>query len=212
MIRSSFLKLLAAILLMTAQEIWAGDGIKEQRKASQPMPGSIVKINVGPVWTASKVYVSSPSYYSGDYDVYEDVTGIGGMLSWAHLGEKGLGMGFDFYANHTSFASNAYYTLLSLGPNLTGAFGMGKSAMFVGAVGGGLAHSNSNDNSNDTNLGFYWRLSVGVDIRLSETFGVGVEGFMQKSYLNKPKGVRLPENESYGFGHVGVLFGVRFYR
>ena len=200
-------RIILLFMLMVALTAWAGDGngqVKE--KTALPMPTSIVKLNIGPVVTVSKVYVQASSWSSPD--LYEDVTGLGGTLSWIHMGGHGIGYGFDFYANRTVYTSYAKQVLLSLSPNVTGALGLGKVAMLVGSVGLGAVYSHSND---QTDLGFCWRLSAGMDFRLSESFGLGIEWFMQRNYLKKPTGLRLPGNERYGFDHAGVLLGVRFY-
>ena len=76
------------------------------------------------------------------------------------------------------------------------------------SLGLGLAYYHD-DGQNE--IGFGSRMTVGMEIMVTKTLGIGIDGVRQRSVFSKPDGFKQPDNESYGFDHLGAMLTVRFH-
>jgi len=134
------------------------------------------------------------------------------------LGKRIYGFGFDLYGSRTtveiprrSFVytpDDVTYKLFYFGPS----FVLGGTLVkgLRGELSVGLGLGIYNDNS-DTEVGWGLNYKLDVELMLSRSIGIGIEGLSQTCYFKRPDGFEQPDGESYGFRQLGVMLGLRVY-
>jgi len=185
-------------------------GLKVNDMAQSTLNGGILKISAGPVWTMSKIY------YVENYQM-KSVKGQCGWIvdcSLSHIGKKGYGFGGDLYFSNTHLdiptnsMMDADYTFLYFGPHFIAGGKIGTRWRGDVSLGMGLALYSD---ANDVQAGFGMKTAGNLEFLLTEKIGIGVEVFTQKSFFKKPKDVQLPDDEAYGYQHLGVMLGARMH-
>jgi hypothetical protein len=179
----------------------------DRSKAKQPV-GSI-KAGIGPVWTTSRVYMEN----NRDYETNIRGTGFGASVTTLRWGCTGIGL--DFYLSRTTIEHRTYgriedlsFTQFYLGPSFVCGGRLIDRLRGEATFGLGLAvHSDTGQNE----LGFGIHSSLGLEFMITPKIGIGVEGVNQKHLFKKPDGYNTPNDESYGYQQLGVLFGLRTY-
>lgn len=160
-----------------------------------------LKLSGGPMWTDSKVYVTSERYYKFR-------TGFDVMLDFQHLWQRGFGLGIDYAYHRTSFEGWGHYTLIYVGPSFVYANRSIDRFTFDAAFGVGYAYYT--EPGYDLNgMGFMFK--AGAEYQLTSHFGLGVELSRLITRFREPKGFSLPDDGNFGFARFGVLAGLRFY-
>ena len=192
----------------------------EQQKTGQiELPDGILKLEVGPVWTTSKMYLNENNYKSG-------MMGVGVAMSYTHMVTKNIGVGLSFSGSRTTvdfgpsyggygsyYSSNntgadVTYTMLYGGPSVSFAGWLADRIRADYSIGVGLAHY-KDDGMTKAGLGICY--SIGFEIAVSKRVGLGIEVARQISFFKKPENINIPNNEHYGFDHIGMLVGMRLY-
>lgn len=160
-----------------------------------------LKISGGPMWTDSKVYVTTDRYYRFR-------TGFDFMLDFQHLWQRDFGLGIDYAYHRTSYEDWGHYTLIYVGPSFVYANRSLDRFTFEAAV--GLGYTYYTEPGYDLNgMGFMYKL--GAEYQLTSHFGLGVELSRLSSFFREPEGFSLPNDDTFGFARFGILAGVRFY-
>jgi len=60
-------------------------------------------------------------------------------------------------------------------------------------------------------VGWGLNYKLDVELMLSRSIGIGIEGLSQTCYFKRPDGFEQPDGESYGFRQLGVMLGLRVY-
>ena len=76
------------------------------------------------------------------------------------------------------------------------------------SLGLGLAYYHD-DGQNE--IGFGSRMTVGMEIMVTKTLGIGIDGVRQRCVFSKPDGFKQPDNEIYGFENLGFMLTARFH-
>ena len=143
----------------------------------------------------------------GDY--IKNKMGVELAADGEFFGKSKLGFAFSFRGNNTSYGGRigsisvfniglnvAYSTMLSQRWRFTYAFGPG-AGFFV--------------NSEGSKMGFNIMGRMSAEYMLTPTFGIGADMIGSTLWLGKPKGVEMPDGESYGVARAGVMIGARLY-
>ena len=183
----------------------------EEQQTGRSQSNGSLKFDVGPVWTTSKLYTSKSEYQTG-------VRGTGLLFSLSSMGKRIYGFGFDLYGSSTtveiprrSFVytpDDVTYKLFYFGPS----FVLGGSLVkcLRGELSAGLGLGIYNDNS-DTEVGWGLNYKLDVELMLSHSIGIGIEGLSQTCFFKRPDGFEQPDGESYGYRQLGVMLGLRVY-
>ena len=181
----------------------------QQEEESQ---GIIFKLGFGPMWTTSKLYLTT------DAENYvTDQRGYGLNLSIAYTGKNIYGFGADFYGVRTEidipnniryYGNKPDYIMMYLGPSALIGGNITPWLRLDASLGLGVAYYHD-DGQNE--IGFGTRMTVGMEIMVTKTLGIGIDGVRQRSVFSKPDGFKQPDNESYGFDHLGAMLTVRFH-
>ena len=177
-------------------------------------PKTIIRVGVGPMWTTSKLYYTE----GGDYVSNYRGTGFGASLSYMAGGWYGIGA--DFYGCYTQLeqSKSSYYiirgwnyqnTQLYFGPSFVCGGMLTDRLRLESALGLGLAIHNAD--GDDTKAGLGFRFSLGVELRLSQYLGLGIEGMTHRLTYSKPDDIKIADDEFYGFQQIGFLVGLRCY-
>lgn len=183
----------------------------EEQQTGRSQSNGSLKFDVGPVWTTSKLYTSKSEYQTS-------VRGTGLLFSLSSMGKRIYGFGFDLYGSSTtveiprrSFVytpDDITYKLFYFGPS----FVLGGSLVkcLRGELSVGLGMGIYNDKS-DTKVGLGFNYKLDVELKLSRSIGIGVEGLSQTCFFKRPDGFEQPDGESYGYRQLGVMLGLRVY-
>ena len=192
------------VRLQTAEGKSAVDSIKGKSV------GAMIKVNMGPVWTTSKIYTTSDGS-----DYVKGLRGYAIDFSLTNLGKKGYGFGGDFFLSRTEvdipqkpWSVDASYTLLYFGIHYAAGAQIGRRFFADTSLGVGAAMYTDDG---QTEGGFGLRYTINLEYKVSKSIGIGIEGISQTYYFKRPDGFKQPKNESYGIKHLGVLMGVRFH-
>jgi hypothetical protein len=182
-----------------------------QQEEEEPQ-GIMFKIGAGPMWTTSKLYLTT------DAENYvTDQRGYGLNLSIAYTGKNIYGFGADFYGVRTEidipnniryYGNKPDYLMMYLGPSALIGGNITPWLRLDASLGLGLAYYHD-DGQNE--IGFGSRMTVGMEIMVTKTLGIGIDGVRQRCVFSKPDGFKQPDNESYGFDHLGAMLTVRFH-
>jgi len=181
----------------------------QQEEESQ---GIIFKLGFGPMWTTSKLYLSNDAK-----NYVSDQRGYAINLSIAYTGNKIYGFGADFYGSRTEIeipdnfmyiGNKPDYIMMYLGPSALIGGNITPWLRLDASLGLGLAYYHD-DGQNE--IGFGSRMTVGMEIMVTKTLGIGIDGVRQRCVFSKPDGFKQPDNESYGFDHLGAMLTVRFH-
>ena len=181
----------------------------QQEEESQ---GIMFKIGAGPMWTTSKLYLTTDAK-----NYVTDQRGYGLNLSIAYTGNKIYGFGADFYGSRTEIeipdnfmyiGNKPDYIMMYLGPSALIGGNITPWLRLDASLGLGLAYYHD-DGQNE--IGFGSRMTVGMEIMVTKTLGIGIDGVRQRCVFSKPDGFKQPDNESYGFDHLGAMLTVRFH-
>lgn len=183
---------------------------QEQQVVKSQSNGSL-KLDVGPVWTTSKLYTSKNEYQTG-------VRGAGFSFSLSSMGNRIYGLGFDLYGSRTTVEippkafvytpNDVTYKLFYFGPSIV--LGGSLVKCLRGELSAGLGLGIYNDNS-DTEVGWGLNYKLDVELMLSHSIGIGIEGLSQTCFFKRPDGFEQPDGESYGYRQLGVMLGLRVY-
>lgn len=200
-------RLLTLMVMLSCIAVIQG---QEQQTVKSQSNGSL-KLDVGPVWTTSKLYTSKNEYQTG-------VRGAGFSFSLSSMGDRIYGLGFDLYGSRTTVEippkafvytpNDVTYKLFYFGPS----FVLGGSLVkcLRGELSAGLGLGIYNDNS-DTEVGWGLNYKLDVELMLSHSIGIGIEGLSQTCFFKRPDGFEQPDGESYGYRQLGVMLGLRVY-
>lgn len=198
--------LIMAVLLCSIITFVNGE---ERKTTNSWQPHGSLKLEAGPMWTTSKLYTD----YQGHYQT--DIRGTGVSLSLSRLGNRIYGWGGDFYVNHTSVSSQSYradekasYTIFYIGPSFVVGGCLAKRLRGEASAGVGLSLYNDDG---QTETGFGFRYTLGLEFMLSHSIGIGIEGLGQTMFFKKPDNFKQPDGESYGYRHLGFMLGLRLY-
>jgi len=198
--------LIMAVLLCSIVTIVKGE---EGKTTNRWQPQGGLKLEAGPMWTTSKVYTD----YQGHFQT--DIRGTGLSLSLSHLGNRVYGWSGDFYVNHTSVSLQSHraddktsYTIFYIGPSFVVGGCLVKRLRGEASAGVGLSLYNDDG---QTETGFGFRYTLGLEYMLSRNIGIGIEGLGQTMFFKKPDNFKQPDGESYGFRHYGFMLGLRLY-
>ena len=183
----------------------------EEQQSGRSQSNGSLKFDVGPVWTISKLYTSKSEYQTG-------VRGTGLLFSLSSMGKRIYGFGFDLYGSSTtveiprrSFVytpDDVTYKLFYFGPSFV--FGGSLVKCLRGELSVGLGMGIYNDKS-DTEVGWGLNYKLDVELKLSRSIGIGIEGLSQTCFFKRPDGFEQPDGESYGYRQLGVMLGLRVY-
>ena len=185
------------------------DGWQQEEEEPQ---GIMFKIGAGPMWTTSKLYLTTDAK-----NYVTDQRGYGLNLSIAYTGKNIYGFGADFYGVRTEidipnniryYGNKPDYIMMYLGPSALIGGNITPWLRLDASLGLGLAYYHD-DGQNE--IGFGSRMTVGMEIMVTKTLGIGIDGVRQRSVFSKPDGFKQPDNESYGFDHLGAMLTVRFH-
>ena len=181
----------------------------QQEEESQ---GIIFKLGFGPMWTTSKLYLSKDAK-----NYVSDQRGYAINLSIAYTGNKIYGFGADFYGSRTEIeipdnfmyiGNKPDYIMMYLGPSALIGGNITPWLRLDASLGLGLAYCHD-DGQNE--IGFGSRMTVGMEIMVTKTLGIGIDGVRQRCVFSKPDGFKQPDNESYGFEHLGAMLTIRLH-
>ena len=181
----------------------------QQEEESQ---GIIFKLGFGPMWTTSKLYLSKDAK-----NYVTDQRGYGLNLSIAYTGKKIYGFGADFYGSRTEieipdniryYGNKPDYLMMYLGPSALIGGNITPWLRLDASLGLGLAYYHD-DGQNE--IGFGSRMTVGMEIMVTKTLGIGIDGVRQRCVFSKPDGFKQPDNEIYGFENLGFMLTARFH-
>ena len=185
------------------------DGWQQEEEEPQ---GIMFKIGAGPMWTTSKLYLTT------DAENYvTDQRGYGLNLSIAYTGKNIYGFGADFYGVRTEidipnniryYGNKPDYIMMYLGPSALIGGNITPWLRLDASLGLGLAYYHD-DGQNE--IGFGSRMTVGMEIMVTKTLGIGIDGVRQRSVFSKPDGFKQPDNEIYGFENLGFMLTARFH-
>lgn len=162
--------------LMQKEEMYSGNSTKEK----DPL-GSMFKLSIGPAWT------TSDTDDSGSFKL-----GYALSLSFTNKGYKAYGFGGDFYFSYadverTSFFNGPSYTLLYAGPCFVIGGDLDSRLSIDASFGLGLAYSLYGDNSE---FGYGGRISLGLEYKVSETAGVGIDLLRPFANVSRPENIK----------------------
>lgn len=191
---------------------WVGttafDGDKEKGAK-----GGMLKISAGPMWTTSKIYLTA--------DASEYLTnqrGYGIALSLTNTGDNLYGFGGDFYASRTSldipvkyFIRDFNYTMMYLGPCALIGGNLTNWLRLDASLGMGLTYYQEDGQTEHSEFGFGFRGTIGMEIMVTKTTGIGVDMVSQIGRFKRPSGFEQPKDESYGIENFGVMLTARFH-
>ena len=168
----------------------------------------VVKLNVGPIWTVSRIY-------TGPYQEYvTDIKGWGFDIDATYYGGKYYGFGVDISGNRTevpmpyNWRSSEAYELFYIGPHIGLDKGLLNDRLHLSYTAGlGLSYYTERG-QNEVGLGV--RSQLGIDYRFSQHIGIGIELSGQTTYFKRPEWFKN-EDEIYGLKHLGLMVGVRLY-
>lgn len=200
-------RLLILMVMLSCIAVVYGE---EQQMGRSQSNGSL-KLDVGPVWTISKLYTSKNEYQTG-------VRGAGFSFSLSSMGNRIFGLGFDLYGSRTTVEippkafvytpNDVTYKLFYFGPSIV--LGGSLVKCLRGELSVGLGLGIYNDNS-DTEVGWGLNYKLDVELMLSRSIGIGIEGLSQTCFFKRPDGFEQPDGESYGYRQLGVMLGLRVY-
>ncbi|MBQ8657419.1 MAG: hypothetical protein IJ527_10300 [Prevotella sp.] len=168
-------------------------------------PKNSFRLNVGPSWILSEITVPKGTY--------KHLSGLEANVEYLHTWRNGVGVGVNgaFYRSSYEdgvFRDKSDFTILYIGPSLSGVTKLGKRWLLNAEIGLGYAHT---DDGYNTSNGIGMQYKLGVDYMLSKQVGLGLELNSLLTNMKKPDGFELPDDKRYGFDRLGVLAGVRFY-
>ena len=174
-------------------------------------PSTVTKLSFGRGIVASKIVVGS--------DILRGRGGFEIAGSFENYNAEGVGYGINGFYNSVSLGSygnvGVFYMgpLLSYGSRFHQHWRLGLQ-LGIGIV-GFIDHTEdpyySNHKSTDVQAGFGVQGNAGIEYMLSNMFGLGTEIQITTGRMLKPAGFNMSKDEFYGIGHVGLLFGVRYY-
>lgn len=180
-------------------------------EAEQKPLGGMVKVSIGPAWTTSKLYYQT---WNG-LEYLSSQRGYALSLSISNTGSKAYGFGCDFYGSYTKVDAATMgdlvdysYTLMYLGPCFLIGGNITNWLRIDGSLGLGLAYC---QDDGDTEFGGGTRLSLGLECMVSKSAGIGVDFVRQISIFPKPDGLKLPDDETYGFHQICIMATARFH-
>ena len=185
------------------------DGWQQEEEEPQ---GIMFKIGAGPMWTTSKLYLTTDAK-----NYVTDQRGYGLNLSIAYTGKNIYGFGADFYGVRTEidipnniryYGNKPDYLMMYLGPSALIGGNITPWLRLDASLGLGLAYYHD-DGQNE--IGFGSRMTVGMEIMVTKTLGIGIDGVRQRCVFSKPDGFKQPDNESYGFENLGAMLTARFH-
>jgi hypothetical protein len=170
--------------------------------------GIMFKIGAGPMWTTSRLYYTSKDYLTNQ-------RGYGMSLSIASTGDKFWGFGADFYGSRTvvdvpkfSRSGESSYLMMYLGPSV---LVVGKIADWMRVdLSLGIGGSYYQDDGQST-FGFGVRNTIGLEFKVTKTVGIGADLVRQRCIISKPDDIDLPDNELYGYEHLGAMLTIRLH-
>ena len=139
------------------------------------------KLSIGPAWTTSDTD-----------DLSSFKLGYALSLSFTNKGYKAYGFGGDFYFSYadverTSFFNGPSYTLLYAGPCFVIGGDLDSRLSIDASFGLGLAYSLYDDNSE---FGYGGRISFGLEYKVSETAGVGIDLLRPFANVSRPENIK----------------------
>ena len=150
--------------------------------------------------------IMSDVYYDNDTKHAHHPALYGYQLDYEHLfgGEDGQ-HGFRISLSYEGTSEEPSVTLAYLGAayvyNYTTTLG------WVWSMSAGMGYSHSLEGCN----GFGAVVGVGCDYKICRWFGFGADIRYRTDRFSTPKGVNLRDDEFYGFKHISLLIGPRFY-
>ena len=150
--------------------------------------------------------IMSDVYYDNDTKHAHHPALYGYQLDYEHLfgGEDGQ-HGFRISLSYEGTSEEPSVTLVYLGAayvyNYTTTLG------WVWSMSAGMGYSHSLEGCN----GFGAVVGVGCDYKICRWFGLGADIRYRTDRFSPPKGVNLRDDEFYGFKHISLLVGPRFY-
>lgn len=191
---------------------WAGATDVDWDKDNKDR-GGMFKISAGPMWTTSNIYLTADAsqYLSNQ-------RGYGIALSLTNTGGKLYGFGADFYASRTSLdipetfhVRDCNYTLMYLGPCALIGGNLTNWLRLDASLGLGLAYYQEDGQTEETEFGFGFRWTIGMEIMVTKTTGIGVDMVRQIGRFKRPEGFQQPKGEAYGIENLGVMLTARFH-
>lgn len=210
--RNFSLTLMTAALLTTA---CASQATKESysqeanRSATYTKGGTgsgttdnVLSISAGPAVIISKVYTP--------IGTYSRVSGLDVLIEYKHFGDKTFGYGCTYTYNQTSFLSGTDKLKMHyIGPSLFLSRHFFNKWRFEAGMSAGYACYSERFQS--AKSGFGYLSKAGIEYKISELIGIGIETNCVVLRFSTPEGVQLEENERFGFGRINFLGGLRFY-
>ena len=176
-------------------------------KKKQEGQSGMIKVSAGPVWTTSKIYLTSDAsqYLSNQ-------RGTGLSLSLTSASKNAYCFGADLFVNYTEINIDKYtkssYTLMYLGPCALMGGNITDKLRLDASIGLGLAYY---QDDGQTELGFGMRSSLGLEYMISKKTGIGIDLIRQVSRFKRPEGFNQPNDEAYGYDNVGLMVTVRLH-
>ena len=185
------------------------DGWQQEEEEPQ---GIMFKIGAGPMWTTSKLYLTTDAK-----NYVTDQRGYAINLSIAYTGKNIYGFGADFYGcrtevdipdNFSYFGNKPDYLVMYLGPSALIGGNITPWLRLDASLGLGLTYYHDDAQNK---VGYGSRLTLGVEFMVTKTLGIGIDGVRQRCVFSKPDGFKQPDNESYGFEHLGAMLTIRLH-
>lgn len=166
-------------------------------------PRQVVRFSAGPAWITSRMYTNA------SYDYVNNQSGMELAADMEFFGKKGLGLSLSFRGNHTYYGKKVgSITLLNLGACLAYSTMLSQRWRFDYAFGPGFGCFL---NSETSELGINIMGRISAEYMLTPKFGIGADLLGSTMWMDKPDGIHLPDNESYGVTRFGLLIGARLY-
>lgn len=176
-----------------------------QRKTTQRKQEArdLVRVKAGPSWMTSE-YVVLDYTYSGR-------CGFDAGVDFDHLWSSGLGFGFNYLHNYTSFDDGIVMRTDYFGPSFVYAYATEKWQFDIAYGLGYVNYSEKLGPSSYSESALGVMLRIGGEVKLSDRLALCLQTGMQTIRLKKPEDYTLDKNEFYGIKRLFLQFGLSYY-
>ena len=173
----------------------------EQRRASQPR--NILRASIGPSLMTSDFQIHN--------HLYKSRCGLDLSLDYDHVWKSGIGFGINYRHDYTTFEEDLVMRTNYIGPSLVLAY-PGNGIRYDMAIGFGYCWYSEHFRGLSMSEGHIAPLiRMGLEFSISKNVAYGIQMNTFSVRLDKPEGLEMKKNESYGIQRMGLQMGVRVY-
>ena len=171
------------------------------------LPDNVIKLNVGPSWITSDMFDAETG------KKYKTQSGVEFGIQYAHLWKSGWGIGVNFSHFKTSFPRNTDVKMMFVGPSVVWSRMRTDKRRYDCSLALGYARYSEKYHGgvSDSQDMFGASVDLGIEYMISSHMGIGVQMTSLIMRKEKPEGVVLDKDESYGINRLNILGGLRFY-